>query len=113
MMLLLAGTAFAQTSADAFAKYEAKDYKASAEMFDKVLKDNKGTSTDHYNAACSWALAGNKDKAFAHLNKSIEKGWTNINHLKSDTDLSSLHTDKRWEPMVKQLKAKVDGIEAN
>ncbi|WP_162427751.1 DUF6624 domain-containing protein [Pontibacter pudoricolor] len=113
MMVCLGGTALAQTSAEAYARYEAKEYKASAELYDKLLKSGKGSSSDHYNAACSWALAGNKDKAFAHLNKSIEKGWANINHLKSDSDLSSLHTDKRWEPMVKQLQAKVDVIEAN
>ncbi|MBB6611416.1 hypothetical protein H7F15_10250 [Pontibacter sp. Tf4] len=78
-----------------------------------MLADGKGSSSDHYNAACSWALAGNKDKAFAHLGKAIDKGWTNVTHFKSDTDLSSLHTDKRWEPMVKQLQAKADIAEAN
>lgn len=113
MMFFLSIIAQAQTSADAYARYEAKDYRASAELYDKLLKDGKGTSSDHYNAACSWALTGNKDKAFTHLNKSIEKGWDNISHLKKDTDLSSLHTDKRWEPMVKKLQAKVDIIEAN
>ncbi|HEY4652045.1 MAG TPA: DUF6624 domain-containing protein [Pontibacter sp.] len=113
MMLCLGMMANAQTTTDAYAKYEAKDYKTSAELFDKALKDGKGSGSDHYNAACSWALAGNKDNAFAHLNKAIEKGWTNISHLKKDSDLNSLHSDKRWGPMVSKLQASVDKIEAN
>ncbi|WP_250419181.1 MULTISPECIES: DUF6624 domain-containing protein [Pontibacter] len=113
MLLCLSLMAKAQTPAEAFAKYEAKEYKASAEMYDKILKGGKGSSTDHYNAACSWALAGNKDKAFAHLSKSIEKGWYNISHLKKDSDLNSLHADKRWNPLVHKLQAKLDKEEAN
>lgn len=113
LLLCFTATSFAQTAADAFAKYEAKEYKASGELYDKVLKTGKGTASDHYNAACSWALAGNKDKAFANLEKSIEKGWFNIAHLKTDTDLNSLHDDKRWPVLVQQLQQKLDKEEAN
>ncbi len=113
-LLLFVGTAaLAQTTAEAQAKYEAKDYKASAQVYEQALKNGKGSGSDHYNAACSWALAGNKDKAFSHLTKAIDKGWVNINHLKTDTDLSSLHADKRWEPLLKDLQVRVDKVEAN
>ncbi|PRY10710.1 hypothetical protein CLV24_113129 [Pontibacter ummariensis] len=104
---------FAQTTTDAFAKYEAREYRASAEMFDKALKDGKGTGADHYNAACSWALAGNKEKAFAHLTKAVEKDWVNLSHLKQDGDLKSLHKDKRWPQLLAQVEARKDKVEAN
>lgn len=105
--------ALAQSAAEAYAKYDAKDYKGSALLYEKVLKDGKGNSSDHYNAACSWALAGDKDKAFAHLSQAIEKGWLDIKHLKQDSDLNSLHSDKRWEKLVQQLQVNVDKAEAN
>ncbi|MDX5422302.1 MAG: hypothetical protein LPK07_01910 [Hymenobacteraceae bacterium] len=82
-------------------------------MYDKALKGGKGTAFDHYNAACSWALAGNRDKAFAHLQKAIEKGYTSVNHFQEDSDLSSLHSDKRWPILVEDLKRSVAAIEAN
>ncbi|WP_018476801.1 DUF6624 domain-containing protein [Pontibacter roseus] len=117
LSLLLAGgistAALAQSIADANSKYEAKDYKASGQMYDQALKDGKGGSSDHYNAACSWALAGDKSKAFAHLEKAVEKGWMDISHMKQDSDLSSLRDDKRWAQLVQQLQTKVDKAEAN
>jgi hypothetical protein len=117
LSLLLAGgistVTLAQSAADANAKYVAKDYKASGQLYDQVLKAGNGSTTDHYNAACSWALAGDKNKAFVHLGKAIDKGYLNINHLKQDSDLNSLHSDKRWAKLVQQLQANVDKAEAN
>lgn len=117
LSLLLAGSistlTLAQSAAEANAKYDAKDYKGSGQVYDQVLKDGKGSATDHYNAACSWALAGDKNKAITHLGKAIDKGYLNINHLKQDSDLNSLHSDKRWDKLVQQLQANVDKAEAN
>lgn len=103
----------AQSAAEAFAKYDAKDYKGAAQIYEQILKDGKGTNSDHFNAACSWALAGDKDRAFAHLDKAISKGYLNISHLKQDSDLNSLHGDKRWAKLVQRLQANVDKAEAN
>ncbi|MFD3001182.1 TPR end-of-group domain-containing protein [Pontibacter toksunensis] len=64
----------AQSIGEASAMYNTKDYKASGEMYDKALAQGKGTSTDYYNAACSWALAGDKKKALAHLQQAVAKG---------------------------------------
>ncbi|KAA3436176.1 DUF6624 domain-containing protein [Rufibacter hautae] len=113
-LLLGAGhSALAQTSTEAFAQYQAKDYKASGQLYDQFLKTGKGTSTDYYNAACSWALAGDKNKAFTYLNQAVAKGWENKNHLQKDTDLTSLHADKRWTKLVQDLEAKLIKLEAN
>ncbi|GAB3199049.1 hypothetical protein ABID22_001834 [Pontibacter aydingkolensis] len=112
LLACLSLTAVAQTTTDAFAKYEAKEYKASGEMYDKSLKAGKGTASDHYNAACSWALAGNKEKAFAHLEQTVAKGYTSIGHMQQDSDLSSLHSDKRWAKLVEDLKRNLATIEA-
>lgn len=103
----------AQSAADAFAKYQAKDYKASGQLYEQFLKTGKGTSTDYYNAACSWALAGDKNKAFTYLNQAVAKGWENKSHLQTDSDLNSLHPDRRWPQLVKDLEARLAKMEAN
>ncbi|MBC5992879.1 hypothetical protein H8S84_08540 [Pontibacter sp. SD6] len=77
-----------------------------------MLQAGKGSASDHYNAACSWALAGNKNKAFAHLEQAIAKGYLAVAHWQKDTDLSSLHADKRWPKLVDDLKRSVAAIEA-
>lgn len=108
----MAFAASAQSISEATAKYDAKAYKASGETYEKAFAQGKGNASDHYNAACSWALAGNKAKAFDNLNKAVALGWDNVGHLKQDTDLTSLHTDKRWNQLVGELEEKVAAQEA-
>ncbi|WP_276497714.1 TPR end-of-group domain-containing protein [Pontibacter litorisediminis] len=72
LVVALAVTVSAQSIGEASAKYDAKEYKASGEMYEKAFAKGKGSTTDYYNAACSWALAGNKNKAMAYLQQAVE-----------------------------------------
>jgi hypothetical protein len=47
------------------------------------------------------------------LNQAISKGWANLDHLQSDTDLTSLHNSKDWDELVAFARREVDRIEAN
>lgn len=65
------------------------------------LYKGQGLRSDKYNAACSWALAGNIEKAFVYLDKAvITDKWTNLSHILANPDLGKLHTDKRWQPLI-------------
>lgn len=90
---------------EAEAHYEAKTYQKSGETYAKafVALGGKGYITDRYNAACSWALAGQSDSAFVQLIK-ISKGgyYTNYGHLTSDSDLNSLYEDPRWKEVLEE-----------
>jgi hypothetical protein len=100
----------------AYKHYENKEYRKSAEMYSKafVALGGKGYPGDRYNAACSWALAGNADSAFFQLERIATKSnYTNLNHLLSDADLESLHKDRRWNEIVAIVKANKDKAEAN
>lgn len=61
---------------------------------------------DKYSLACLYALTGDSDNAFAYLAtlSGSKKDW----HQKfvKDPDLKSLHTDKRWLPMLESIKKK-------
>lgn len=113
LVVCMAAAVSAQSMGEASAMYNAKDYKASGELYDKALAKGKGTATDYYNAACSWALAGDKKKALAHLQQAVAEGYTNLSHLKQDADLNSLHQEKRWATLVQDLEKKVAALEAN
>lgn len=75
----------------AYQFYFAKDYSQGVIAFDQAFKIKRNRVYDLYNAGCNAALAGQSQKALDFLNLSIEYGWDNINHLKNDSDLVSLH----------------------
>lgn len=101
---------------EAWVLYEKGDYQQSGETYEKafVAFDGKGLVTDRYNASCSWARSGNSDEAFDNLFRIARKGsYTNLPHMTSDSDLTSLHDDKRWKELVKLVKANKEKKEAN
>lgn len=101
---------------DAYAHYEKKAYRASAERYSAAFEvlGWKGEARDRYNAACSWALAGVPDSAFFQLFRLAEKvNYTNLAHITTDTDLNSLHPDVRWEHLIALVRANKEKAEAN
>ena len=85
--------------------YQKKAYAESASLYKQAIGGGSDNAGDYYNAACSFALSGDKDSAFTFLQGAISKGWTNAAHLQRDTDLASLHTDQRWPAIVKKAEA--------
>lgn len=105
---------YLQQSARAFSFYNDNKYAEAALTLDSLFDNYKGQASkeDRYIAACSWALAGNADKAFAHLNKAIViDNWTNPDNLTSDPDLISLQTDKRWQKIIETVRANKEKAE--
>lgn len=99
------------TEAEVF--YNNKEYEKSIEKYKEAFKINQQNANDLYNASCSSALNNNIDLAFDWLNLAVKNGWLNLNHLKSDTDLTSLHNTKEWDNVVNTIQLEIDKIEAN
>lgn len=92
--------------------YDKKEYKRSAEYYSKAFTalGGKGYPDDRYNAACSWAQAGNADSAFHNLERIANK-YENLGHITTDRDLVSLYKDPRWDKVIAQVKANKDKAE--
>ena len=93
-------------SSNARRLYEENNFLKSALAYDTLFKifKNKGYKNDKYNAACVWALTGNNDKAFFYLQQVvITNEWVNLPNILSDLDLDTLHTDKRWQPLIDKV----------
>lgn len=90
-----------------------KDYKIAHSQFKQAFSLKLGSYIDLYDAACVAALAGDKDSAFKWLQQSVALGWFNLDHMKADSDLISLHKDKRWGPTVEALQSKLAAQEKN
>ncbi|WP_185147042.1 DUF6624 domain-containing protein [Pseudochryseolinea flava] len=108
----LSAQTYKQLIRQADSLYRAKDYKKSLGVYQQAIKLDAKNYNDLYNAACAAALAGDKTNALKFLSASIDNGWTNISHMKQDSDLNALHDDKRWAALVNELQKKVDAIEA-
>lgn len=123
-IVLLSDFAYSQTDLESYKKhvhkadslYAAKEYKASAAEYKKAFDalDGKAYARDRYNAACTYALAGNAERAFYHLFYSAESQktkYSNYNHLLTDPDLVSLHSEEKWKELLVLVKANKDEAE--
>ena len=97
------------------AAYQHQQYRESGQRYEQAFKlpAAQPTAGDLYNAACSWALAGEASRAFQNLDRATQAGWDDVAHLKADADLAALHPDKRWHPLLRQLQAAVARTEAS
>ncbi len=91
--------------------YDEEQYRESAEAYDQAFQLENGSATEYYNAACSWALTGDTIQSIKYLHLSADKGWTNLSHIKSDSDLSSLHSVKEWETVLDKVESNLEEYE--
>lgn len=87
------------------AAYQRKEFAKSAKLLQEAVAKGTRDTDAIYNAACSTALAGDKDTAFQLLNKAIAAGFRNTDHLKRDSDLTSLREDSRWPKVIEASDA--------
>lgn len=107
---------YVQLVKEAWSLYTSKQYLKSAQMYSEAFTVEGGIESvsDRYNAACSWALANLPDSAFAQLFQIAQNGqYSNLSHLKTDNDLSVLHTDERWNKLIELVKANKEKAEAH
>lgn len=105
---------FPTLRSQALTAYHNKQYRESAQRYEEsfAVKTAQPSAGDFYNAACSWALAGESNRAFHNLDLAIKVGWDDAAHLKADSDLATLHTDKRWPMLLHKLEASAAQAEA-
>lgn len=97
---------YATLAKQGYKVYEDKEYAKSVEIFEQAFKLGKPKSSDLYNAACSASLAKQTDKAFNFLGQAIDEGYSNLGHLRADTDLVPLYQDNRWKEIIAKIQKK-------
>lgn len=77
----------------------------------KLMMD-RGIMYERYNAACSWALAGETDSSFIQLLKiAKDDKFKGYKYILADTDLNSLHQDPRWTEVLEIVKSNEANID--
>lgn len=59
-----------------------------------------------YNAACYYAMFGDKQKAVDFLNQSVDKGFLRLTLLENDSDMNSIRSMDGYKKVVERLKSK-------
>ena len=103
LALSLVGAGIAQTNLPQLAQaaYDKHSYADGGALFlMSAQADPNGAAGHLYNAACCYALGGQKDLAVYALGLAAGKGWRNVQHTESDEDLASLRSDPRWKEIL-------------
>lgn len=93
--------------AQASKAYRLKQYAESARLYLAAAAKDGDEPNFYYNAACSFALAGNKDEAFKSLQSAIDGGYLNAQQIRSDRDFESLRGDGHWPVVLARLDAAI------
>ena len=88
-----------QLSAEADEALGRKDYAGCGLLRDRAAALDPAHDSDlPYNAACCWALGGDRDHALASLRHSLDEGFRDPQGLAADGDLASLHRIRAGRP---------------
>jgi hypothetical protein len=82
-------------------------YLQSGLAYDSAFREagGRGRPADLYDAACSWALGGDVDRAFFDLYLAVRQGrLAKLEEAAKDSDLEVLRTDKRWPDVLDRMK---------
>lgn len=76
------------------------DYDRAARAFVAAAEAGVREGTSLYNAACARALAGQKAEALDLLQRALDSGFDDPDHLREDDDLDALRADPRFGQLV-------------
>ena len=86
-----------------FALYFLGRPKAAAARMDSIMA--KGDDEQAYNAACIYALCGNKQQTLTYLERALKsRKYTDFDHIDKDSDLDNLRNDADFKALVKQYR---------
>ncbi|HZE95453.1 MAG TPA: hypothetical protein VE981_00345 [Planctomycetota bacterium] len=80
-----------------------KNYREAIKLFKRIYYNfpkSKMGSIAAYNAACGYALSGQKEEAMDWLELSVKSGYADFDHLRKDTDLDGLRNEKRYKKLL-------------
>jgi hypothetical protein len=86
------------------AAIQRKEYDRCSALNEKAAALSMYPANDLYNAACCYALAGHRDRAFDALERAVGAGFRLVRQLERDNDLGSLRADRRWAFILRRAQ---------
>jgi len=81
-----------------------KQFKDASKTFraQGILQPNNPNA--FYNVACAESLMGNTDEALVYLNKAIDLGYRNLNHMLLDSDFNNINSTEGFRVACSRLQ---------
>lgn len=105
----------ANYGAQALTAYGAGQYETAAKLYLAHLQTRPDDSDSWYNLACCFGLLGKTDQAAKYLMQAYKAGFTNLDHIKADTDFNSVKSSPAFTAAMDSLnvwserRARYDG----
>ncbi len=77
------------------------DYGKAANIYERLAGLMPNIPAVYYNLACFYAKLGQKDLAVKNLKEAIDKGYKDITHLRTDSDLENISGTEYFQNLVK------------
>lgn len=78
-------------------------YQDGLEVDAKLVEAAPDDPTVRYNLACSQALLGQSDDALETLQVALDLGYDDVDFMREDGDLASLHDDPRFHDLLARI----------
>jgi beta-lactamase regulating signal transducer with metallopeptidase domain/Tfp pilus assembly protein PilF len=91
----------------AYDLYNADRYEEAALAFKRAADEGHDPAKSLYNAACSYALLGDADRAIPTLADAIDAGWDDIDKIADDSDFDPIRSDPRFARAVRDQAGEV------
>ncbi len=82
-------------------KYKEYDFEDAIIDFNKALVVNPNDVAVHFNIACAYSITENSEKAFHHLDKAVELGFSDFEKIKEHDALAYLRIQEEFEAFAK------------
>lgn len=90
-------------------KYKDFDLEGAIEDFQRGLDINKNDVALHFNIACAYSLTEEKEKAYYHLSKAVELGFSDFEMIETKDDLAFVRIQPEFESFKQSGYRKVGG----
>jgi beta-lactamase regulating signal transducer with metallopeptidase domain/tetratricopeptide (TPR) repeat protein len=91
----------------AYDLYRADRYEDAAVAFRRAAEEGHDPAKSLYNAACSYALLGDANRAIPALSEAINAGWDDVDKIADDSDFDPIRSDPRFARAVRDQAGEV------
>ena len=80
----------------------AGEHEKSEKTIREIIERFGGSSTDHFNLACTLSMQDRQDEALEELKKAVEKGFTNVSWMKTDGEIAKLRATEEFQAYARE-----------
>lgn len=91
----------------AYDLYRSDRHAEAAAAFKRAAAGDYAPAKSLYNAACSYALMSDRERALSTLGEAIAAGWDDLDHIAEDSDFDSIRSDPRFAKVVNDRTGEV------